>query len=149
MNRQILHDPDFYANPLEFNPGRFLGDHPEPDPSETVFGYGRRICECFCFILIPHVVALCCGIDSEERRVMWILIERGFFPFYLSKRLKRLIRFAPLLSFFVPGPGLNLAQSSLWLACAMSLAVFDIQKYVDGFGNVVEPKIHYSDGSVR
>ena len=31
----------------------------------------------------------------------------------------------------------------------MSLTVFDIQKYVDGFGNVVEPKIHYSDGSIR
>ena len=51
--------------------------------------------------------------------------------------------------FLCPGPGLNLAQSSLWLACAMSLAVFDIEKYVDGFGNVVEPKVHYSDGAIR
>jgi len=31
----------------------------------------------------------------------------------------------------------------------MSLAVFDIEKYVDGFGNVVEPEIHYSDGVIR
>ena len=52
MNRQMLHDPDSYANPLEFNPGRFLGDHPEPDPRGTAFGHGRRVCECFCFIVI-------------------------------------------------------------------------------------------------
>jgi hypothetical protein len=31
----------------------------------------------------------------------------------------------------------------------MSLAVFDIEKYVDGFGNVAEPKIHYTDGAIR
>ena len=47
------------------------------------------------------------------------------------------------------GPGMNLAQSSLCITCAMSLAVFDIEKYVDGFGNVVEPSIRYSDGAVR
>jgi len=86
---QFLHDPATYANPMEFNPERFLGDHPEPDPRETVFGYGRRIC-----------------------------------------------------------PGLNLALMSLWVGCAMSLAVFDIGKYVDGFGNVVEPTINYTDGTI-
>ena len=47
------------------------------------------------------------------------------------------------------GPGLNVAQTSLWLACVMSLAVLDIGKYVDGFGNVVEPEIRYGDGAVR
>ena len=47
MSRQILHDPDSYADPLEFKPERFLGEEPEPDPRETVFGFGRRICECF------------------------------------------------------------------------------------------------------
>ena len=47
------------------------------------------------------------------------------------------------------GPGLNLAQTSVWLTCAMSLAVFYIEKYVDTFGNVVEPEIRYSDGMIR
>jgi len=47
------------------------------------------------------------------------------------------------------GPGINLAQTSVWLTCAMSLAVFDIERYVDAFGNVVEPDIHYSDGIIR
>ena len=45
-NREIMHDPATYANPMEFNPERFLGNHPEPDPRATVFGFGRRICEC-------------------------------------------------------------------------------------------------------
>ena len=31
----------------------------------------------------------------------------------------------------------------------MALAVFNVEKYVDGFGNVVEPKIHYTDGAIR
>jgi hypothetical protein len=31
----------------------------------------------------------------------------------------------------------------------MSLAVFDIEKYVDEFGNVVEPEIRYSGGTIR
>ena len=50
--------------------------------------------------------------------------------------------------FFV-GTGISMAQTSLWIACAMSLAVFDIEKYVDGSGNVVEPEIRYSTGAVR
>jgi cytochrome P450 len=36
-------DPRTYNNPETFNPSRFLGPHPEPDPRET-FGFGRRIC---------------------------------------------------------------------------------------------------------
>jgi len=31
----------------------------------------------------------------------------------------------------------------------MSLAVFNIEKYVDEFGNVVEPKVQYTDGTIR
>ena len=31
----------------------------------------------------------------------------------------------------------------------MSLAVFDIEKYVDESGNVVEPEIRYTNGGIR
>ena len=31
----------------------------------------------------------------------------------------------------------------------MSLATLDIEKYVDEFGNVVEPGIRYQDGVIR
>ena len=129
-----MHDPDSHANPLEFDPERFLGDHPEPDPRATIFGYGRRICECFCFVIIPSVSA-----------------RKGFYPVLLPLQTTEAANTLcpPVIFFLFPGPGINLALPSLWLACAIPLAVLDIEKYIDEFGNVVEPKIHYSDGVVR
>ena len=50
--------------------------------------------------------------------------------------------------FFV-GPGLHIAQVYLWIASAMSLAVFNIEKYVDESGNVVEPGTRYTNGGIR
>ena len=47
------------------------------------------------------------------------------------------------------GPGMYLAQLSIWLACAKTLAVLNIEKFVDGFGNVVEPHGRYSGGTIR
>ena len=43
--RQLTHDPRTYANPMIFDPSRFLaseGKTPEPDPREMCFGFGRR-----------------------------------------------------------------------------------------------------------
>ncbi|KAG2064540.1 cytochrome P450 [Suillus decipiens] len=43
----MLHDPQRYANPSEFNPERFLakdGKEPETDPYTLCFGFGRRLC---------------------------------------------------------------------------------------------------------
>lgn len=64
-----------------------------------------------------------------------------------SNEPKKLIRHVSP-PFFV-GPGMHLAQSSVWLACAKSLAVLNIEKYVDGSGKVVEPKMRYSGGTIR
>ena len=55
---------------------------------------------------------------------------------------------SPSHVFFV-GPGIYIAQTSLWIACAMSLAVFDIEKYVDESGNVFEPETRHTDGISR
>ncbi|OBZ76387.1 O-methylsterigmatocystin oxidoreductase [Grifola frondosa] len=44
-------------------------------------------------------------------------------------------------------PGLNLADSSIWLSCAMSLAAFDISKATEN-GAVVEPSLEYSTGTI-
>ncbi|KAF7332878.1 Cytochrome P450 [Mycena venus] len=42
---KFLHDPNVYKDPFIFNPDRFLGPNPPPDPTDVgVFGYGRRIC---------------------------------------------------------------------------------------------------------
>jgi hypothetical protein len=41
--RKFLHDPNVYKDPFTFNPDRFLGPNPPPDPTDIgVFGYGRR-----------------------------------------------------------------------------------------------------------
>ncbi|KAH6916318.1 O-methylsterigmatocystin oxidoreductase [Coprinopsis sp. MPI-PUGE-AT-0042] len=44
----ILHDPEVFENPMEFNPERYLKDgkiNPDVlDPEDVAFGYGRRIC---------------------------------------------------------------------------------------------------------
>ena len=40
--RAMGRDPNYYADPSEFNPERFLGADPEPDPYVFAFGFGRR-----------------------------------------------------------------------------------------------------------
>ncbi|EGN98514.1 hypothetical protein SERLA73DRAFT_169465 [Serpula lacrymans var. lacrymans S7.3] len=44
---KMLHDPEVYKNPEEFNPDRFIASEGKPaetDPRGTCFGFGRRIC---------------------------------------------------------------------------------------------------------
>lgn len=55
-DRAILHDPTVYDVPEDFNPERFLIEHPGSecvtlalnpnvrDPLDVVFGFGRRVC---------------------------------------------------------------------------------------------------------
>ncbi|KAF9647048.1 cytochrome P450 [Thelephora ganbajun] len=45
-------------------------------------------------------------------------------------------------------PGINMAHSSVFIEITMTLSTFNISKYVDESGNVIEPEIHYSDGAV-
>ncbi|RXW14807.1 hypothetical protein EST38_g11043 [Candolleomyces aberdarensis] len=43
----ILHDPETYPDPFNFNPDRFIKDgkiNPQVTNPEAVFGFGRRIC---------------------------------------------------------------------------------------------------------
>ncbi|KAJ7600300.1 cytochrome P450 [Mycena floridula] len=40
----MAHDPKVYKNPMEFKPTRFLGDNPEQNPREYIWGFGKRIC---------------------------------------------------------------------------------------------------------
>ncbi|KAG2040012.1 cytochrome P450 [Suillus americanus] len=87
----MLNDPQTYANPLQFNPERFLsndGKKPETDPRTICFGFGRRIC-----------------------------------------------------------PGLHLAEASVWMSTAMSLAVFDISKVVEN-GIEITPEVDPSSGTI-
>ncbi|KAF5366393.1 hypothetical protein D9758_009759 [Tetrapyrgos nigripes] len=38
----MARNPEVYSNPMDFNPSRFLGESPEQDPREVIFGFGRR-----------------------------------------------------------------------------------------------------------
>lgn len=43
--RKMLHDPDRYADPMVFDPSRFIPTSTksaEPDPTGMCFGFGRR-----------------------------------------------------------------------------------------------------------
>ncbi|KAG1874758.1 cytochrome P450 [Suillus subalutaceus] len=80
----MLHNPETYSDPSQFNPERFLandGKKPETEPRTICFGFGRRICT-----------------------------------------------------------GLLLAESSIWISAAMSLAVFDISKVVEN-GIEITPEV--------
>ncbi|KAI0911289.1 cytochrome protein [Ustulina deusta] len=67
----FTHDPAVYSNPLAFDPSRYLGPHPDPDPTNYVFGYGRRICP-------GRYIA-----DSS----VWLTIVRTLAVFDISKGL--------------------------------------------------------------
>ncbi|KAJ2991428.1 hypothetical protein NUW58_g285 [Xylaria curta] len=85
----FTHDPEVYPNPSEFNPSRFLGPNPAPDPANHVFGHGRRIC-----------------------------------------------------------PGRYLANTSIWLTVARTLAVFNISKSLDENGLEIEPTVKLTVGAI-
>lgn len=76
-SRLFTHDPDVYAEPMVFNPERFMHGNMPPDPRNFVFGFGRRIC-----------------------------------------------------------PGKLLADASIWLTIAKSLAALDMKRGIQGKGEV-------------
>ena len=85
----FTHDPATYKEPMSFRPERFLGNKPERDPRDFVFGFGRRTC-----------------------------------------------------------PGKLLADSSVWLTVAKSLAALSIKKVTGPDGSPVEPEVRFTAGVV-
>ncbi|KAJ7099725.1 cytochrome P450 [Mycena epipterygia] len=59
----ITHDSELYPNPSVFDPTRHLGENPQPDPFDFVFGFGRRVCpgaalaEDSLFLAISNILA--------------------------------------------------------------------------------------------
>ena len=80
-------------------------------------------------------------------RVLWVRFGRGGEGGQKGDVFARPKELIPVL--FWTGPGINLATTSVFISCAMSLAVFDIENYVDEFGNLVEPETRYTGGTVR
>lgn len=78
-----------YPSSETFDPTRYLGAAPAPDPRTFAFGFGRRVC-----------------------------------------------------------PGREMADMSIWMSLARSLAAFDIRKPRDAHGAEIEQVVEYCPGSV-
>ena len=120
LHRQMLRDEEFYSDPYEFNPDRFISptdtsdrkiDSTElsasaGDPKSIVFGFGRR---------------------SESQRHLSLGGHR-----HCDNRIC---------------PGLHLADSTIWLTIACVLASFDILPPVDPkTGDVMVPEGKFVSG---
>jgi hypothetical protein len=78
--RHMLHDPDIYPNPMEFNPDRFNGiDSEMKKATNPIFGFGRRLCpgihfaDGTLFAIIATTLAICDilpGLDEKGNEVL-------------------------------------------------------------------------------
>ncbi|CAA7263631.1 unnamed protein product [Cyclocybe aegerita] len=76
----MLHDPEVYANPMEFYPERFNNDDAEMEKvKDLTFGFGRRFCpgkhfaEGTLFAIVATTLATCDilpGLDENGKEVM-------------------------------------------------------------------------------
>lgn len=76
----MLHDPEVYSNPMEFNPERFEGlDSEMKKVTDLTFGFGRRVCpgihfaEGTFFAIVATVLATCDilpGLDENGKEVL-------------------------------------------------------------------------------
>ena len=126
--RFMSHDPQVYPDPFKFNPERFLGPQPQQDPRDFSFGFGRRYdysSSPLPRLLISNYHRVCPGESGQ------INIQKSFSIF---------------TDYFTTGR--ILADSSIFISCVMSLAVFDITKYSKD-GIVVEPVVEQTTGTIR
>ncbi|KAJ7192805.1 cytochrome P450 [Mycena pura] len=75
---KMTHDPRVYTNPMVFDPERFIakeGKEPEMDPSNLVFGFGRRIC--------PGNKSSWCQVLAEAS--VWIIVATTLAAFNISR----------------------------------------------------------------
>ena len=76
----MLHDPEIYPNPMEFNPDRFKGlDSEMKKATNPIFGFGRRLCpgmhfaDGTLFAIIATTLATCDilpGLDEKGNEVL-------------------------------------------------------------------------------
>lgn len=125
----MLHDPDLYACPMEFDPSRFFGECPERNLADFCFGFGRR-----------YVLSLP-GSD---------LFAHLQFLFHQESVQVRHVSFDHTLDTHpCCAIGLQLAEASVFVACAMSLAVLNIQEAKAPDGQLITPKVDWSSGLLR
>ncbi|KAJ7485390.1 cytochrome P450 [Mycena latifolia] len=120
----MAHDPEVYTKPMAFDPLRFIaseGHVPERDPRDFVFGFGRR-----------------CAVPRRSSR------GKLYDPSTASVQVRSdLFLFEVLAN----RSGKLLADASVFLACAMTLATFTISKAIKD-GAPIEPVEDYHPGSI-
>lgn len=126
-----MHDPETYGpNPYDFDPTRFLGENPALDPRDICFGFGRRyVCPCVCNVRNVSVLKA------------YLQPCVGHVPVSI------MVRLSGLFTNFIRA-GIHLADASIFIACAMALAVFDIGKVFEN-GIAIEPKEEFTSGIIK
>jgi hypothetical protein len=114
---------------MSFNPERFRTESPERDPT----GEDKSVKGASAFLLIFIDFAFGFG-----RRICKI-------PMVKRRPLSK--TFAYPFTLLLAGPGRLLADSSVWLTVARSLAVFEIGKEVKD-GQEIEPIVQFSPGII-
>lgn len=116
---------------MSFDPSRYLaseGKTPELDPRELCFGFGRRF--------VP--------LGSDQIKVAYFIPH---FNRTCPGNLSYLFGVTELNLHRTPA-GLHLADASVFISCAMSLAVFDISKCVEN-GVALVPVHENTTGTIR
>ncbi|OAA78163.1 Cytochrome P450 [Akanthomyces lecanii RCEF 1005] len=95
-------DPQVHANPSSFEPERFMAPRNEPDPAQTIFGHGRRVCpgrflaDMSLFLTLSRVLAVLDvrkavdksgqPIDAKLQFQPGMISRPAEFPFYIAVR---------------------------------------------------------------
>lgn len=83
----MLHDPDTYPNPMEFNPERYNGlDSEMQKVTDLAFGFGRRVCpglhfaEGTLFLIVATTLATCKVLPGLDKHGKAVLPEYAYTP---------------------------------------------------------------------
>lgn len=69
----MARDPSIYTRPEVFDPTRFLGSHPEQDPAQYVYGFGRRFVSLFSVLslfllnIVYPLSSICPGTSPQTK----------------------------------------------------------------------------------
>jgi hypothetical protein len=120
LSRNMLHDPEVFANPMEFDPGRYLNLDSEMEKvTEVVFGFGRRVCpgklfaEGTLFAIVATVLATCNVLPLVDADGKNITQDITFSPgAFRQVGFTSALYFFPLIILIAPRPHSSASSST-------------------------------------